>query len=71
MNSNLNSQILAAINFGDLNAILITAGLALVGIAFLSFVLRQAIAAANGNPGGDPDPDDDGDDDYPRGRRYD
>lgn len=59
MNTNIRDQVLAAINFGDLSAIVTTAGLALIGIAFLSFVLRQAQSAANGRIGDSRDDDED------------
>lgn len=48
---NLQAQILAAINFADLTAIVVTAGLALIGLSFLGFVLTQAKNVASGNIG--------------------
>ena len=49
--SNLQDQILAAINFQTALGIVITAGLALIGLAFVSFVLRQGSNAASGRIG--------------------
>lgn len=62
---NLRDQILAAIDFGSLTSIVVTAGLALVGLAFLSFVLRTAQNAATGNLGDSRSrSDDDEEEDY-------
>lgn len=47
----LQNQILAAINFSQATAIVVAAGLALIGLAFVSFVLRQGSAAASGHIG--------------------
>lgn len=47
----LQSQVLSAINFSDVMSIVTTAGLALISLAFVSFVLLQAQGAANGELG--------------------
>lgn len=46
-------QILVVLKFPDLISLVTTAGLALVGLSFLSFILRQATTAANGRIGED------------------
>lgn len=51
----LSSQVLAAINFSDATAIVTAAGLALIGLAFLGFVLRKANESASGRIGSDDD----------------
>lgn len=58
----LQAQILAAINISDAMAIVVAAGLALIGLAFAAFVLRQGSAAANGQIGQSEDDDEDKDD---------
>lgn len=59
--TDLQSQILAAINFVSLNSIVIAAGLALIGLSFVVFLLNTGRAAASGNIG-DSSSDDDEDD---------
>lgn len=58
---NITQQILAAINFSNATAIVMTAGLALIALAFLSFVLRKGQEAASGRIG-EEESDDDKDD---------
>ncbi len=55
----LQDQVLAAINFGDVNAIVVAAGLALIGLSFLGFVLAKARDAASGRIGDDEEKEDD------------
>lgn len=56
-------QVLAAIPFAQATTIVVTAGLALIALSFLGFVLRTGINAANGNVGTDDKDSDDDDDD--------
>ncbi len=55
----LQDQVLAAINFGDVNAIVVAAGLALIGLSFLGFVLAKARDAASGRIVEDEEKEDD------------
>lgn len=60
--SDIVTQITAAIPFADATTIVTAAGLALVGLAFLAFVLRVGMNAASGrisDESSDEDEDDD------------
>lgn len=55
----LKDTVLAAINFGDATAVVTAAGLALIGLAFLGFVLSKARDAASGRIADDRDDEED------------
>ena len=61
--NDITPQILAAIPFADAIAITVAAGLALIGLSFLGFVLSQGANAARGHIGTTDTPSTDYDDD--------
>ena len=55
----ISAQILAAIKFSQLTAIITVAGLALIALSFLSFIFNKSQDAASGNIDSDRRNDDD------------